>query len=122
MPEESETLPLLNDSIGTSDAALTHFPPPSSSTTPPPYPHLKKVILMIASIIVVADLSDFIRIAPRLRLFEASICHDYYLKHDPSVIGGDGRVPEMLCKGEGVQAEVAMLNGWLGVAFSLPGE
>lgn len=128
MPEESETLPLLGDSIGVSDASLLS----SSTLVPnsngednkifsmPTNPHLKKVVVIIACLVVVADMSDFIRIAPKLRIFESSICRDYYRVHDPSVIGSDGNVPESLCKIGEVQSDLALLNGWLNVVQNVP--
>lgn len=56
-----------------------------------------------------------------MRIFESVICYRYYEKADPSkiVLGRDvvgpgaiGGVPELYCKAEQVQSELAMLRGW----------
>ncbi|KHN96400.1 Major facilitator superfamily domain, general substrate transporter [Metarhizium album ARSEF 1941] len=75
------------------------------------------------------DLSFWLMEPAQTRIFERIYCREYYLEHEPSLIGSDGRrgVDEKWCKVSWVQAEVAFLKGWqltldsIGMlAFSIP--
>lgn len=48
---------------------------------------------------------------PLNRLIENRFCRSYYDEHDPSLIPGDGIVPESLCKVNAVQQQLAALFG-----------
>ena len=56
---------------------------------------------------------------PVLRLFEASVCRDYYLEHSPSSVDAGGYVPEELCKLIPIQEEVLFLNTSIAVLTSM---
>lgn len=57
----------------------------------------------------------------QLPLLEQSICRDYYMSHDPSVISSEGYVPEMLCKKTPIQLNLASLMGWVKFFTLVPG-
>jgi hypothetical protein len=57
-------------------------------------------------------LSEFLMLAPRLRLLELTICRNYYREFDESKIDEHGYVGEELCKLNRIQASVATLRGW----------
>ncbi|KAH0595474.1 hypothetical protein MHUMG1_06649 [Metarhizium humberi] len=61
-----------------------------------------------------AQLGFYLMDPAQTRIFERIYCREYYEKHDPSLIGSDGRggVDEKWCKVSWVQGEVAMLRGW----------
>jgi hypothetical protein len=46
-------------------------------------------------------------------LIEQALCRNYYVQHDPDVLGPDGRVPESMCKTEQLQLEVAFVAATL---------
>ncbi len=48
---------------------------------------------------------------PLNRVIELRYCKDYYLEHDPTVIGPDGMIPEGLCKVNSIQEKLAWLQG-----------
>jgi len=80
-----------------------------------------KVVLLVAIFVLLVDIPDFMRVAPKTRLFELGLCRDYYLTHDPSVIDSDGNIAEKLCKVDSVQEDLAMLKGWLNVCEAVAG-
>ncbi|KAJ5280716.1 hypothetical protein N7478_006088 [Penicillium angulare] len=49
---------------------------------------------------------------PMVRIFESIACRQWYLTADPSQIGANGQVPEEMCKGAEVQAELAAVKGY----------
>ena len=65
------------------------------------------------AIVFVSQVLGTLMASPVLRLFEMSACRDYFRVHDPSIIDGDGNVPESLCKVPPVQKEVAFINSLL---------
>jgi hypothetical protein len=96
----SETEPLLSSSSERVDIATAS---PFSSTW---------IIVIVCLILITLGGGDQLMTAPETRLFEAIICRTYYESHDPGSIGRDGWVPELLCKIEPVESEVALLLGW----------
>lgn len=98
----------------------------SQSTTPPPSvdlpsaelldAHRRKksnshVILLTSTILLFLTLGTFLQLAPFARIYESIICSDYYRAHDPSVIDGNGKVDERLCKIAPIQAELVTVQG-----------
>lgn len=59
--------------------------------------------------------------ASRTPMLEAAVCARWYRRYDISVIGPDGLVPEKMCKGNNIQAEVASINGGYVYAGALGG-
>ncbi|KAJ5179939.1 hypothetical protein N7492_003149 [Penicillium capsulatum] len=49
---------------------------------------------------------------PMVRIMEAIACRQYYGQTDPTKIGANGQVPEEMCKGAEVQAELAAVKGY----------
>ncbi|KAH8150986.1 uncharacterized protein LAJ45_05169 [Morchella importuna] len=80
-----------------------------------------RATLLCFVIIVTVDMAGYLSSAPQVRLFESIVCLDYYRENDPSLIGGDGSVPEELCKVDSVQREIAMLNGMQTLFSNIPG-
>lgn len=48
--------------------------------------------------------------APQLWLYESAICRQYYCAHDPSMIRPDGSIPEIECKLDAIQHDVATIK------------
>jgi len=59
------------------------------------------------------DYPTFMGDAAKIRMLELGLCRDYYRLADVSVIGGDGSIPEELCKVKAVQSSLARLRGFL---------
>jgi hypothetical protein len=83
-----------------------------------PKPSPTFIITLVIVIIIFLGFGDELIQPAQTRVFESIFCRQYYLKHDPSMIGSDGGdgVKESACKIPVVQGEVAMLKGW-GVSF-----
>lgn len=71
-----------------------------------------RVIAICAAIVISANIADYLSKAPKIRLFESIICSKHWLQLDPSVVRGDGSVPEALCKVDVVQDQLASILGW----------
>lgn len=80
----------------------------------------KHVVVLCIALAVVSDIGEYLYFAPRLRLSESVICTRYYLRHDPSLVGRDGSVPEQFCKVDSVQNELATFMGWQLFFDSIP--
>lgn len=78
------------------------------------------VVLLLLGIAVISDIGEDLFTAPRIRLFESIACTDYYSRHDPSVLGPDGSVPERFCKIDPIQSTVASVLGWQLFFDSIP--
>ncbi|KAF2846114.1 MFS transporter-like protein [Plenodomus tracheiphilus IPT5] len=77
-------------------------------------------VLLIVALIAIIDVGAFLADPPRTRVFEANICLAYYEEHDPTVIGGDGSIPEKLCKVDKIQQRLAMIFGWQDTFDAIP--
>jgi len=118
-PDASETTPLLR-------------PPPSSppttatSQTQSKYQsldfktlfrtsanHLQKwrTIYLCGAFVLFVSLPGNAGEVARIRMYELNLCRHYYNHHDQSMIDDNGDVPEMLCKIDEIQAELAKLRG-----------
>ena len=76
---------------------------------------------LICALITFIDIGAYLADPPMTRIFEANLCYKYYLEQDPSVIGGDGTIPEELCKVDIVQQQLASIFGWQEMFNALPG-
>ncbi|KAK0649804.1 major facilitator superfamily domain-containing protein [Cercophora newfieldiana] len=83
--------------------------------------HLARTAIICATIYFLHEFSDYVVMAPRLRLFELGFCREYYRVHDPSKIGDDGSVDEALCKHKAIQALVVNYRGWQLALNAIPG-
>jgi len=59
---------------------------------------------------------------PLNRVIELRYCQEYYWQHDPSMIDPNGSIPEKLCKLNGIQQQLAWLQGALDILQALCGE
>jgi hypothetical protein len=71
-----------------------------------------RLMITLFSIIFFVETGGAMTVAPTTRIFEAIACRQYYEIHDMSVIDSHGNIPEELCKGSIVQAEVAIVKGY----------
>lgn len=81
------------------------------------------VLLVGLTIALIAfnDIGVYLAGPPQTRVFETNLCYKYYLDQDPLVIGGDGTIPEELCKVDTVQQRLASIFGWQETFNALPG-
>ncbi|CAK3981880.1 hypothetical protein AC579_680 [Lecanosticta acicola] len=79
------------------------------------------ILLPMTIVILLVALGDQLQESPSTRIFESVICYRYHERHDPSKIilgrdrvhpGAIGGVEEKWCKADGVQDELARLNGY----------
>ncbi|KAH8673912.1 major facilitator superfamily domain-containing protein [Xylariales sp. PMI_506] len=70
--------------------------------------------------VFLVDFGPFMAEGARVRVLELGICREHFLDADPGAIGGDGSVPEKLCKIPAVQGELARMRGFLGLLQGLP--
>jgi hypothetical protein len=80
-----------------------------------------KLLVLIAISIAIIDLGAFMAAAPITRVFEATLCLQYYREHDPTVIDKDGKTFEVLCKIDVVQQRMSMIFGWQDMLDGIPG-
>lgn len=78
------------------------------------------VVILCIGLAIVSDIGEDLYAAPRVRLFESTACTRYYQETDPSLVDGDGSVPERFCKIDPVQSEVAFVLGWQLFFDSIP--
>ena len=78
-------------------------------------------VVLIFVMIAFIDVGAYLAEAPMTRLYEANLCLKYYHEQDPSVIPGDGSIPEQLCKVDVVQQRLASIFGWQEMFSALPG-
>jgi MFS family permease len=113
---------LPRESIEEDEALLS--PTESAYYIPPPKPTKKPWVLLIVLIFIMIafiDVGAYLAEAPLTRLYEANLCLKYYREQDPSVIPGDGSIPEKLCKVDIVQQRLASIFGWQEMFSALPG-
>lgn len=76
--------------------------------------HPAVIVLLLLLYTIFLDLGFYLMDPAQTRILERIYCREYYEKHDPSLIGSDGRggVDDKWCKVSWVQGQVAMLKGW----------
>ncbi|PMB70835.1 hypothetical protein BM221_003293 [Beauveria bassiana] len=102
--------------------------PCSSTNEHPALPHQSRrrawpwiyVVAVLVCLAFVADMGETLFTAPRVRFLESVACSRYYAHHDPSRLDSGGSVPELLCKIDAVQTEVASVMGWQLFFDSIP--
>jgi hypothetical protein len=115
-PPDSESTPLLSpaapDSQNTPNGRISGFPKLGSvARSIREHVHKWATIYLCGLFIFVVDVPGFMGEAVRIRMYELSICREYYGRADPSLIQPDGNVPEELCKITPVQSELAKFTG-----------
>jgi MFS family permease len=108
------------------DEEETLLSPTESATSNLPLPPKKKkpwmlLVVLIFAMITFIDVGAFLAEPPQTRIFEANLCLTYYREEDPSVILGDGSIPEKLCKVDIVQQRLASIFGWQEMFNAIPG-
>ncbi|KAK7398603.1 hypothetical protein QQX98_012012 [Neonectria punicea] len=111
-----ETAPLLAQHQSTSSGDAVS----SAELKSPLYPY---ALFFILALSFVADLGGSLVDTPEVRLLEMAICRDYYLQHDPSVIGPLPRsyVDEKLCKVNEIQVDLAYMRAVKSLLMTVPG-
>lgn len=74
-------------------------------------------------LIVVAGLDSCMYMInlPLTRVYESIACYHYYSANEPYRYPNPGSIPEILCKVEPVQQELALVRGFEFLCMSLPG-
>lgn len=83
----------------------------SQSATIAPIRTNKHSIRPLIVLLILVHLSAVLYTLPLNRVIELRLCREYYELQDPSVIGGNGSIPEKLCKIDEVQRRLAWLQG-----------
>uniref|UniRef100_L2G7W6 Major facilitator superfamily transporter n=1 Tax=Colletotrichum fructicola (strain Nara gc5) TaxID=1213859 RepID=L2G7W6_COLFN len=88
------------------------------------YPQYPSAILTVFAVCFLADAGSALLGVPEVRAFEMAVCRDYYMEHDPSVIGEPplSYVDESLCKLKEIQTRMAYLRATKGLIMTIPGE
>ena len=109
-PETREDAPFL--------ASSSNAPDPPADPTPRRDPThdasaigFRLKMTMFAMVLAVEVGLAFLE-GPMVRIMEAIACRQHYALVDPSKIDATGQVPEELCKGAEVQAELAAVKGY----------
>ncbi|VUC35726.1 unnamed protein product [Clonostachys rosea] len=126
--EVDETAPLLaqQDPVSSAHFRSGTADPSAGDTTSSDelksllYPY---AVFFVFALSFVADLGGSMIDTPEVRLLEMAVCRDYYLEHDPSVIGPPpgSYVDEKLCKVNKIQAELAYLRAIKSLLMTVPG-
>jgi hypothetical protein len=109
-----EAAPLLNSRPTTAKSHTESREESKSQTRLHRYSnHLKKwqTVYLCGLFLLAADIPGYVGEVAKIRMYELSLCRRFYQIHDPSKIDRGGNVPEMLCKGDKIQAKLATLRG-----------
>ncbi|KAI0398868.1 major facilitator superfamily domain-containing protein [Xylaria palmicola] len=116
-----ETAPLLTHHESDSSAdTLRETAGDAALSTTSLYP---RAVFFIFALSFVADLGGALVDTPELRLLEMAVCRDYYLDHNPSVIGSPplSYVDEKLCKIKEIQVDLAYIMAVKSLLMTVPG-
>src|ERR1700748_955601 len=118
---ESETTPLIRDRV---DSTTIPKASPDISWQTAIREHLSKwkSIYLVSLFVLVVDFPAFMRITPKLRMYELALCRDYYSREDPTLIAPDGSIGEKYCKLNVIQSELAIMRGLIGFLEAIPGQ
>ncbi|KAJ5777608.1 hypothetical protein N7520_000854 [Penicillium odoratum] len=112
--EDREDAPFLPESDSQSPSApgpREAKPPHTSSDALAQKIGFRLKVTLFAMILAVDIGFSFIE-GPQVRIFESIACRQYFSVADPTQIGANGQVPEEMCKGAEVQAELAAVKGY----------
>lgn len=112
----SESSPLLHREL----EQFSH-PPPTFYNAIKRHVQQWQGVYSCGTFIVVLNMPLCMGEAARLRMFEMSLCRDYYAIHDPSRIEYDGHVAEQLCKLQPIQSSLARMRGFINMLEAIPG-
>ncbi|KAI0109611.1 major facilitator superfamily domain-containing protein [Nemania sp. FL0031] len=121
-----ETAPLLTQSQPQPHSSTNSLNETAGDTVPDAglksrlYP---RAVFFIFALSFVADLGGSLVDTPEVRLLEMAVCRDYYLSHDPSVIGPPplSYVDEKLCKVNEIQVDLAYIRAMKSLLMTVPG-
>ncbi|KAK6086077.1 major facilitator superfamily transporter [Seiridium cupressi] len=65
--------------------------------------------------------ADILKYVSTIRLIELGVCREHYLETDPGLVGGNGMIPEHLCKSPAIQQSLAHLRGYLSALEAIVG-
>ncbi|KAK9775194.1 putative Major facilitator superfamily domain-containing protein [Seiridium cardinale] len=65
--------------------------------------------------------ADILKYVSTIRLVELGVCREHYLETDPGLVGGNGMIPEHLCKSPAIQQSLAHLRGYLSALEAIVG-
>ncbi|KAK6087838.1 major facilitator superfamily transporter [Seiridium cupressi] len=65
--------------------------------------------------------TDILKYVSTIRLIELGVCREHYLETDPGLVGGNGMIPEQLCKSPAIQQSLAHLRGYLSALEAIVG-
>ena len=104
----SEAAPLLPQVIPTANSQT------KSTQASRERPSQLRILAILFLFVLFLDLGLELIQPAQTRAFEAIYCKGYYKKHEPGLIGSDGKdgVDEKWCKVGVIQGEVAILKGW----------
>lgn len=80
-----------------------------------------KTFYVCALLVTTIDVPAYMGAAPQLRMLELGVCREFYATHDPSVIDGNGDIPEHLCKLSSIQSSLAKMRGIMAALEAIPG-
>ncbi|KAF8852504.1 MFS general substrate transporter [Acephala macrosclerotiorum] len=112
--QEDDSRIHLTSSDDQSPLLLSDIEPCSGPNTKTLWGHRTKTYIAIACALVyfLETFSDYLVMAPRLRLLELAVCREFYQQNDPSKIDQHGFVKEALCKMTDIQAAAASYRSW----------
>ena len=83
--------------------------------------HVDRRIHLITAVLTLANFSICLHRSSRVYLFQQTQCLSYYLLTDPTKIGPNYFIDEMLCKNKDVQSPLSIIEGLDGFLGILPG-
>lgn len=82
---------------------------------------LKRQVLLLGTILTLANLGMVLHRSSRVYLFQQTQCFNYYTVSDPSQIEPNSRIQESLCKLREIQAPLSVTDGIDSFLARLPG-
>lgn len=79
-------------------------------------------VVLIAAVVVLANLAICIHRSSRVYLFQQSLCLQHFMATDPQKIGPQWRIEEKLCRIDEVQSPLSLIEGVDAFLQLLPGK
>ena len=71
-----------------------------------------RIVYIAGLFALIIDLGGYLAAPAQLRMLEATICRRFYATEDPGIMDVDEDIPELYCKLDPIQSELALVNGW----------
>ena len=81
-----------------------------------------QVCYICGALVILIDIGGFICYPAMLRMTEAAVCRRYYLLHNPLLVDFSDDVPELQCKLDPIQEELAKITGWSAALAAILGK